>query len=50
MQLLTLGTMTRPLLVCLGLMPRALFAGKLTNASARLSYLQDADASSAFFL
>lgn len=25
--LLTLGTMTRPLLVCLGLMPRALFAG-----------------------
>lgn len=27
LQLLTLGTMTRPLLVCLGLMPRALFAG-----------------------
>ncbi|CAD6892438.1 unnamed protein product [Tilletia controversa] len=25
--LLTLGTMTRPLLVCLGLMPRAVFAG-----------------------
>lgn len=25
--LLTVGTMTRPLLVCLGLMPRALFAG-----------------------
>lgn len=36
LQLLTLGTMTRPLLVCLGLMPRALFAGELRVYAAHL--------------